>query len=256
MALYKTPEEIRILKQGGQILARVRDAVAAMARPGITTQELEDRARELIRKTGARPAFLGYRGSAADGPEYPAALCLSVNDRVVHCAPGGNVLNEGDIVSIDIGVEYKGLYTDSAVTVPVGEIGGEARKLLEFTKKALYAGIAQTRVGNTIGDVAHAIQSVGEKAGLGVIRELVGHGVGHAVHEKPDVPNYGKPGTLDKLKQGMVLAIEPMFTLGDGRVVFENDGWTVSTRDGSLAAHFEHTVAITEKGAEVLTGEI
>ena len=233
-------------------MAGVRDEVASMVRPGITTQELEGRARELIQAAGVKPAFLGYR-SHGEGPVYPAALCASVNEQIVHCAPSSRTLDEGDIIGIDIGIEHEGLFTDSAVTVPVGRISDEVKRLLDATKKALSAGIAQARTGNTIGDIAAAIQQVGDEAGVGVVRELVGHGVGHEIHEKPDVPNYGEKGTLEKLKPGMVLAIEPMFTLGDWKVIFEDDGWTVSTKDGSVSAHFEHTVAITENGQIVLT---
>lgn len=253
MALVKSAEEIETLREGGRILGQVLRAVAAKAAPGVSTWDLEMAARDEIGKAGARAAFLDYRPSWNQKP-FPAALCTSINNEVVHCIPNKQrVLQEGQIVSLDLGIKYKNLYTDAAITVPVGSISREVENLLAGTKEALSAGIEEVKPGNTIGDIAAAIQTVGKKFGLGVIRDLIGHGVGHSIHESPSVPNYGRPGTLEKLKPGMVLAIEPMFTLGDWRVKFLRDGWSVVTADGSLAAHFEHTVAVTETGSLILT---
>lgn len=253
MALIKTSEEIETLREGGKILAAILKLLEKRITPGVSTMDLENLALAEIKKAGAEPAFKGYQPGRDQSP-FPAALCTSIDAEVVHCIPKDNrVLKEGEIISLDLGIKYKGLFTDAAITVPVGRVTAEAQKLLRTTERALAAGIAQIKPGNTIGDIAHAIEKVGKSARLGVIRDLIGHGVGHAVHESPSVPNYGKPGTLEKLEPGMVLAIEPMFTLGDFRIKFLDDGWTVITADGSLAAHFEHTVAVTETGYIVLT---
>ncbi|OGE82571.1 MAG: type I methionyl aminopeptidase [Candidatus Doudnabacteria bacterium RIFCSPHIGHO2_01_FULL_49_9] len=253
MALIKTAQELADLAAGGQILARILNLVAAAVKPGVSTLELDTLAREAMKKAGVEPAFEGYQ-IGRDGPRYPAVLCSSVDDEVVHGIPRKEkILREGEIIGLDLGVIHKGLYTDTAVTVGVGTISRENAELIRFTKLALIAGIEEVKPGNTIGDVGHAIESVARNNGLAVIRDLVGHGVGHALHEKPDVPNYGKPGTGEKLLAGMVIAIEPMFTRGDWRVRFLDDGWTVVTADNSPAAHFEHTVAVTETGHQVLT---
>ena len=252
MAL-KTPSEVEILRQGGRILAQVLALVASAVKPGVTTWALEEIARREIKGRGATPAFLGYQNSPAVKP-YPAALCASINSEIVHVTPSKQrVLRAGDIIGLDLGVKYRGLYTDAAVTVEVGRIGRQQKKLLRATKNALSAGIKKALAGNRVGDIAHAIEAVARKAGFAPVRDLVGHGVGHEIHEDPYVPNYGKPGTLEKLRIGMVLAIEPMFTTGSHEIVFQKDGWGVETADGSLAAHFEHTVAITERGPSVLT---
>lgn len=253
MALLKTPEEIEALAEGGKILAGILARVAVAVKPGISTMDLENLTRGEIKKVGAEPAFAGYR-IAPDGPSYPAALCTSIDNEVVHCIPeSSRVLREGQIIGLDLGIRYRNLYTDMAITVPVGRVSAEAQKLIDTTREALAAGIAQIKPGHTIGDIGHAIEAVAKRDGFGVIRDLIGHGVGHAVHESPNVPNYGKRGTLDKLVAGMVLAIEPMFTTGTHHVRFLDDGWSVVTADGSLAAHFEHTVAVTARGSRVLT---
>ena len=253
MALIKSPNEIKVLREGGQILARILSVVASAVRPGVATLELDELARAEVRKAGAEAAFPGYR-IASTQPPYPAALCTSINNEVVHGIPKKDrILRGGDIVGLDLGVKYQGLYTDAALTVPVRRINKDAAKLLNAAKTALDAGIQEIKPGNTLGDVAEAIETVAKSYSLGVIRDLGGHGVGHAIHEDPFVPNFGRRGNLQTLKTGMVLAIEPMFTAGGWRIKFLDDGWTVVTADGSLAAHFEHTVAVTEHGNLVLT---
>jgi len=253
MALIKTPQEIAILTEGGRILAAILKTVAAAVKPGVSTLELDALARAEMKKAKVKPAFEGYQ-MGEQGPKYPAVLCSSVDHEVVHGIPRKDkILEEGQIIGLDLGIIHKGLYTDAALSVAVGKTTAENEKLLRVTKEALGAGIAQVKPGNRIGDVAHAIQSKARQAGFAVIRDLIGHGVGHTLHEKPDVPNYGRPGTLEKLVPGMVIAIEPMFTRGDWRIQFLDDGWTVVTADGSPSAHFEHTVAVTETGHEVLT---
>lgn len=253
MALIKTDKEIEILHEGGRILWRVLQAVAGTAKKGISTWDLDKLAREEIKKTDAEPAFPGYKIGKSI-PAYPAVLCTSINDEIVHGIPDKKrILKSGDIIGLDLGIKYKGLYTDAAVTVAVGEISANAKRLVSAAKLALEKGIEQVRPGNTLGDVGAAIEAVARKEKLGVIRDLVGHGVGHAIHEPPNVPNYGKPGTLEKLVPGMVIAIEPMFTLGGHEIALLDDGWTMVTADGSLAAHFEKTVAVTESGCLVVT---
>ena len=253
MALKKTVEEINILREGGIILASVLKKVAENVKPGISTKELDQIAQEQIKEAGAMPAFLGYKISDSIAP-YPSALCTSVDDEVVHGIPRKDkILKEGQIIGLDLGIKYKNLFTDSAITVPVGRISPEKQKLIDGARRALYAGIRQVKPGNTIGDIACAIQEIGERQGFGIIRDLVGHGVGHSIHEPPNVPNYGKAGTLEKLEIGMVLALEPMFTTGDYHIRFLDDNWTVATADGSISAHFEHSIAITDKGCIILT---
>ncbi len=249
--MHKTQEEIEKIREGGKILNRILQQTAKLAKPGISTWELNAFAEAEILKAGGRPSFKGY---GPKGHQFPAGLCTSLNSVVVHGVPSKNqVLKEGDILGLDIGMEYKGLYTDTAITVAVGNITKEAQRLLELTKKALSIGIEQARIGNKVGDISAAVQKVADDNHLGIIRDLVGHGVGHAVHEDPQVPNYGKKGAGPELKEGLVIAIEPMFTLGTDDIFIEDDGWTVTTRDQSLAAHFEHTVAITKNGPEILT---
>lgn len=253
MSLLKTPEEIEKLQAGGQILARILSAITQKVRPGISTYDLEEFARAEIKKAGAAAAFLGYGGGQGRKP-YPAALCTSINNEVVHCIPRKKrILQNGDLIGLDLGLKHEGLFTDAAITVPVGHISNDALRLVNATKEALVQGVRQVKPGNHIGDIAAAIEAVARRERLGVIRALVGHGVGHAVHEGPAVPNFGQPGTLQKLKAGMVLAIEPMFTLGDYKINFLEDGWGVVTADGSLAAHFEHTIAVTRDGHIILT---
>ncbi len=249
--LIKSQQEIEIIAEGGKLLHAILRSTAKLARPGASTWELNEYAEREIEKTGGRPSFKGY------GPKknpFPAGLCTSVNSQVVHGIPSKQViLQDGDIVGLDIGMEYKGLYTDTAITVGVGKVSKEAEKLMQVTEKSLQAGLKQVKAGNKIGDISFAIQSTAEAAGFSVVRDLVGHGVGYAVHEDPAVPCYGKKGTGMVLRAGMVLAIEPMLNIGEYFVIFENDGWTISTQDESLSAHFEHTVAVTENGVRVLT---
>lgn len=232
-------------------MRRILTDLEQMAKPGTNTMELNQYAEQQILKAGGRPSFIGY------GPKdnaFPAGLCTSVNGVVVHGIPSPDeILKEGDIVGLDIGMEYKKLYTDTAITVKVGQVSPVAGKLVETTRACLEAAIAVAKTGNRIGDIGHAIQVMAEGAGFSVVRDLVGHGVGYEVHEDPMVPCYGKAGTGQKLEVGMVLAIEPMICEKDYHVLVEEDGWTISTADGGLAAHFEHTIAVRENGAEVLT---
>lgn len=249
--LLKTKEDIEKLRKGGKIAHRILRQVAKMVKPGISTWELNQEAERLIKEAGAKPAFKGF------GPKnnpYPAALCTSVNSVVVHGIPSKkDILEEGDIVTLDIGIIYEGMYTDTAISVGVGKISERDKKLIESTEKALEAAIKKAKVGNRLGDLGHAAQEVIEKAGFSVIRDLVGHGVGYGVHEDPMVPNYGKPGTGMVLKEGMVLAIEPMAAEGHYDLYFYPDDWVIGTADESKAAHTEHTVAITKAGPEILT---
>lgn len=248
----KSQKEIEIMAEGGKILARILKELSKAVKPEITTQDLDKLARELVFKFGARPSFLNYNG-------YPAVLCTSVNDEIVHGVPSERKLVKGDLLKLDMGILYKGFHTDSAVTVLVG--GGLAfdkgtllkKKLIRATKEALEIGIKQARPGNTLGDIGSAIQKYVEKNGFGVVRDLVGHGIGRELHEEPQVPNYGKPGTGPDLVEGMVIAIEPMVVTGDWKIKEGPDGFVFQTKDGGLAAHFEHTIAITEKGPLILT---
>ena len=242
----KTEEEIQIMYKGGQILAGIRKELVAMARPGTTTNDLEKHFRKRLKEEGVSPAFLNYRG-------YPAGLCTSINDQVVHCPPSNRALKMGDILSIDMGLIYEGWYLDTAVTIGVGKISPEAQKLIDVTKRSLKDGIAKIKPGRTLGEISHAIQQYAETHGYGVVRDLVGHGIGKQLHEDPAVPNYGKKGDGPILKEGMVLAIEPMLTEGDWNVIEDDDGFTFRTADGKLSAHFEHSVAITKDGPLVLT---
>lgn len=253
MSLIKSQKEIQALAEGGKMLADVLQKVVEAVKPGIATKELDDIAETLIISSGSIPSFKGYNAFGAR-TAYPASLCVSINDEVVHGIPSKKrVLKEGDIVGLDIGMKHKGLYTDMAVTVGVGKIDVDSRKLLDVTRIALDKGIAQVRAGAHVGDIGAAVQTYVEGCGFGVVRELVGHGVGHAVHEEPEVPNFGKEGQGIKLVEGMVLALEPMVVAGSPRVALAKDEWTWKTKDGSRAAHFEHTVAVTKDGAQVLT---
>ncbi len=234
------------MREAGRITARALDAVSSAVRPGITTADLDAIAEDVIVKAGARPAFKGYHG-------FPATLCTSVNDEVVHGIPGDRVLREGEIVSVDCGAIVDGYYGDSARTFPVGQVSDEATRLLDVTRRSLEAGIARCRPGMRLYDVSAAVQEVAEAAGFSVVREYVGHGIGRSMHEDPQVPNYGKAGTGPTLRTGMVLAIEPMINAGAADVRSLDDGWTVITVDGAMSAHFEHTVAVTENGPLVLT---
>lgn len=247
----KSQKEIEILKEGGQILARVLDLLVKKTKPGLKTIELDHLAEHEIKKAGAQPSFKGYRSKGE--PPYPAAVCVSVNDEVVHAIPSERVIELGDVVSLDLGVKYKGLFTDSATTVIAGKASKENQKLISVCRQALDAGIAECRAGANLGDIGEAIQSFVESSGFKVFKELVGHGVGRGVHEDPQVPNWGKAGEGLKLKEGMVLAIEPMITGGKAQIKLDSDGWTWRTKDGLPTAHFEHTVLVKKGGCEVLT---
>lgn len=246
MIKLKTKEEIQIMAEGGKILATVLKEIEKMAQPGITTLELDRAAEALILKHGAKPAFKGYEG-------FPYSLCVSVNDVVVHGFPSKYVLKSGDIVGLDLGVLWKGFNTDMAVTVGVGEISFEAKRLLDVTKKAMKMGIKKARAGVTTGDIGNTIERYVEPQGYGIVRDLCGHGIGREVHEDPQVPNYGQRHKGTELKEGMVICIEPMLTMGDFNVKTAKDGYGFATKDGSLAAHFEQTIAITKDGAIILT---
>jgi len=246
MIYCKTEEEIEFIRQSADILGRVHGEMNKIIRPGITTKFLDDIAYQFIMDSGALPSFKGYRG-------FPATLCISVNDEVVHGIPGSRILQDGDIASVDCGVFYKGLHSDSAYTYSVGIVSNEVKQLLDVTKGSLYKGIDQIKSGNRIGDLSFAIQSHVEKYGYSVVRELVGHGVGRKLHEEPEVPNFGKRGAGPKMIEGMVIAIEPMINLGRKGVQQDSDGWTIRTSDRKPSAHFEHTVLVTKKGSEILT---
>jgi methionyl aminopeptidase len=244
--IKKSPQEIDKMAQSGYILAATLDLMHSSVRPGITTGELDRLAEEFIRSHGAEPTFKGYRG-------FPGSICSSPNAMIVHGIPGAYRLKDGDIISIDVGVTLDGWVADAARTFPVGEISAGSENLLAATRESLDAGVAQCRPGNRIGDLSNAIQTVAEAAGLSVVRSLVGHGVGREMHEDPQVPNYGRPGKGPLLEEGMVLAIEPMTTAGRPGVRAGGDGWAIYSQDGSQAAHFEFTVAVTGEGPRVLT---
>ena len=242
----KRAEELALMRVSCRLTAEVLAAVAAAVAPGVTTGELDQLARRLIEERNAKPSFLGYR-------KYPAAMCISINDEVIHGIPGRRVVQPGDVVSLDVGVYKDGFHGDCATTVMVGVTDPDVIRLVETTRRALAAGIAAARPGGRLSDVSHAVQSIVEASGCSVVREFVGHGVGRHLHEDPQVPNYGKPGYGPVLKPGMTLAIEPMVNLGKGSVCVLDDGWTVVTKDGKPSAHFEHTVAVLEESVEVLT---
>ena len=246
MVILKSPNEIERIRQSNVIVAEVLEILRKKVVPGTDTLTLDKISEELALARNAKPAFKGYRG-------YPYSLCTSVNQQVVHGFPSRRSLKEGDILSMDFGIFYNGYYGDSAITVPVGKVSEVARGLMETTKKALFLGIDQAAPGKRLSDISHAIQSHVEAAGFSVVRKFVGHGIGKALHEDPQIPNYGKPGMGIRLKPGMVIAIEPMVNVGSYEVKTLDDGWTTVTKDGSLSAHFEHTVAITEDGPVVLS---
>ena len=253
MITVKSAKEIKILKEGGKILASVLREVEKNVRPGVATIELDELAEKLIRRAGGEPSFKNYK-TRDDRIPYPASLCVSINDEVVHGIPSKEkILIEGDIVGLDLGMKYKGLYTDMATTAPVGEIDVKAKELIKETKEALKKGIKEAREGNRIGDISFAVQKYIEKNKFSVIRNLAGHGVGYKVHEEPEIPNFGKKGVGEILKKGMILAIEPMVTTGRHEIILDDDNWTWRTKDGSLSAHFEHTIVVAKKGGEVLT---
>lgn len=246
MIHLRNRDEIERLRRSNQIVAEAREMLRGMVRPGVTTLELDEGADEFFRKRGACSAFKGYRG-------FPKNICTSVNEEIVHGIPGGRKLKEGDVVGLDIGVLLDGYYGDTATTVPVGKISAEAERLLRVTEEALYAGIEMARPDGRLNDIGGAVQAHVERAGYSVVRDFVGHGIGQALHEEPQIPNFGVPGTGIQLKPGMVLAIEPMVNEGKADVRILPDGWTAVTADGKLSAHFEHSVAITEMGAVVLS---
>ena len=245
MITIRSFDELLRLEEASSVVLQTLDAVEKAVAPGVTTEELDRIAEAEIRRHGARPAFVGYRG-------YPKTLCTSVNDEVVHGIPGRRSLKEGDIIGVDCGAIVDGYYGDAARTVPVGRIGAERARLLETTRRALEAGIAAARPGNRVSDIGAAVESVALASGYGVVRDFVGHGVGTALHEEPQIPNYGPGGRGGVLRRGMVIAIEPMFNLGRAEVTVDRDGWTVRTKDGSASAHFEYTVTIGSEGAVIL----
>lgn len=249
----KTKAEIEIMRRANLIVYEVLSELSALVKPGVCTKELDEKAKELTLAKGAKPAFLGYPSHKPGVQPFPGVICASVNDAIVHGIPNEEPLKEGDILSIDYGCCYEGFFGDSAVTLPVGKISAEAEKLLEITSASLESAIKECYAGKRIGDISNAVQSLVERYGLGVIREFVGHGIGREMHEPPHVPNFGKPGQGRILKPGLVLAIEPMITLGSYETRVLGDGWTAVTKDASLAAHFEHTVAITDSGPYVLS---
>jgi len=255
MINIKKPEEIEILREGGRRLAHIIKEVAKSVVPGVKTIDLDRQAYELAKEGGDEPAFLNYRPDGVRQP-YPASLCVSINNEIVHGIPSEEIiLKQGDIVSIDMGLKHKGLITDHAVTLPVGKVSKEAQELLWKTEEALYAAIEAAKLGGHVGDIGAAVEKLARKYGYGIPKELAGHGVGYEVHEDPYIPNRGKEGEGEELVSGFVFAIEPMFTLGRQEVEFDSDEYTVRTKDGNLSAHFEHTVAVTEDGVEILTKE-
>jgi len=247
MIVVKSKQELARMREAGRIVAIVLQELAKRAIPGVATTDLNDIGHEIItKKFKAIPSFLGYRG-------YPASVCISVNEEIVHGIPGIRQLKDGDIVSFDVGVIYKGYHGDAARTVGVGSIGEEARKLIDVTRESLDAAIAQATAGNRVGDISHAIQKYAESRGYSVVREYVGHGIGRKMHEDPQIPNFGEPGRRERLKPGMTMALEPMVNIGGWATAVLEDDWTVVTADASLSAHFENTITITDGQAEILT---
>jgi len=246
MIVLKTHGEIELLRVVNRAVAEVLKEIESKIAPGITTLELDELAERLLRERNCEPAFKGYRG-------YPKSICTSINEEVVHGIPSERKLKEGDIISIDLGAKYKDFYGDMAATYPIGKISKEAQRLLDVSLRALEAGIAQAKVGNRLGDISSAIQSIVEKEGFSVVRLFVGHGIGKELHEMPQIPNFGIPGKGVRLKSGMVFAIEPMVNAGGSDVEILEDGWTAVTKDKSLSAHFEHTIVIKDDGPEILT---
>ncbi len=244
--IIKTPQELAILREAGGILASIISEVKCSLKSGMTTQEIDEKVEAAIVERDVIPAFKGYRG-------FPGCACLSVNEEVVHGVPGGRVLADGDIISVDVGIIYKGYYSDTATTVGIGKIGQNLEKLLSVTSEALYKGIEQARAGNHLSDISHAVQTYAEDRDFSIVRDFVGHGIGKNLHEDPEIPNFGDPHKGPVLKEGMVFAIEPMINIGAAATRILEDGWTVVAKDGKHSAHFEHTIAIGEDGAEILT---
>ena len=248
MITIKSKREIELLKIAGNIVYQTHQYLKPFIKEGITTKELDRLAEEFIRSHDATPSFKGYEG-------FPSTLCTSINSEIVHGFPSDRKLKNGDIISIDIGACYKGYHGDSGWTYTVGEVDEKTKELLKNTEKALFVGLEQVKPGNRVGDIGYAIEEYAHKHNLGVVIELCGHGVGTSVHEDPEVPNYGIPNTGPRLKEGMVIAVEPMLTMGSPRIYVHDNNWTVDTEDGSLSAHFEHTVVVTKDGYQILTGE-
>jgi methionyl aminopeptidase len=246
MILLKSLQEIARMEVANRIVAEILEGVKEKVQPGVETRELDELAEEMCRQRRVKPAFKGYRG-------YPRSICVSVNEEVVHGIPGPRSLKAGDVVSLDFGVKYEGFYGDAAITVGVGDVGEKARALIAATEESLYAGIAQVKAGQRLSDISHAVQTVVEGAGFGVIREFVGHGIGRSLHEDPQIPNFGPPDRGPTLQVGMTFAIEPMTSMGSWKVQILQDGWTAVTQDGSCAAHFEHSVALTENGVLIMS---
>ncbi|MBN1471688.1 MAG: type I methionyl aminopeptidase [Syntrophaceae bacterium] len=244
--ILRLPDEIEKARASNRIVAEVLSRLREKIRAGVKTKDLDKFAEEIAEKRGAKPAFKGYRG-------YPHSLCISINEEVVHGMPSKRVLREGDIVGLDFGIYYQGFYGDSAITLPVGKVAEKALRLMQVTEQSLYAGIEQATEGNRLGDVSVAVQNMVESAGFSVVRDFVGHGIGRNLHEEPQIPNFGEKGRGIELKKGMILAIEPMVNEGEYNVKVLPDGWTVVTKDGSLSAHFEHSIAITENGPDILS---
>jgi methionyl aminopeptidase len=246
MILLKSLQEIAKMEVANRIVAEILEGVKEKVQPGVETRELDELAEDMCRQRRVKPAFKGYRG-------YPRSICVSVNEEVVHGIPGQRVLKAGDVVSLDFGVKYEGFYGDAAITVGVGDVGEKARALIAATEESLYAGIAQVKAGQRLSDISHAVQTVVEGAGFGVIREFVGHGIGRSLHEDPQIANFGPPDRGPTMQVGMTFAIEPMTSMGSWKVRILQDGWTAITQDGSCAAHFEHSVALTENGVLIMS---
>ena len=246
MISIKSEKEIQIMREGGKILARIMKELEKLVKPGITTSYLNKVAENLVFKYGAKPSFKNYEG-------FPFTLCASINEELVHCFPSERKLKEGDIISLDLGILFKGFHTDMAITVPVGKVSPEAQRLVRITKKSLKRGIKKVRPGNTFGDIGNTIQRYVEGQGYGVVRDLCGHGIGEKIHEDPQIPNYGKRRSGPEIKEGMVFCIEPMITIGDYQIKKAKDGYGIQTKDGSLCAHFEDTMAVTKNGCQILT---
>ncbi len=254
MIVIKSKREIDCLRRSNQVVASVFREIKKMVEPGITTGELDREAERLIRARAGTPAFKGYRPPGYRS-EFPASMCISVNEEVVHGIPGPRKLKEGDIVSLDVGVLLDGYYGDAAVTLPVGNVSEEAKRLMEATERALYLGIEKAKVGNRLSDLSHSIQAHAEGNGFSVVRDFVGHGIGKSLHEDPQIPNFGSPHQGPRLRQGMIFALEPMMNAGTWQVTRLGDEWTVVTADGKLSAHFEHSIALTDGDAEILSIE-
>jgi methionyl aminopeptidase len=253
MITIKTSAEIKTLSEGGKILASILNQLASLAKPGVATFDLEKEARKLIKQAGGQPAFLNYSPWDTSA-KYPAALCVAINDEVVHGIPKKDrILKNGDIVGLDLGLQYKKLFTDMAMTVGVGKISDRAKELMRVTEESLFKGIKEIKAGARLGDYGFVVQQFVESRGFHVVTELVGHGVGYLPHEDPDIPNWGRKGKGIELKEGMVLALEPMVCEGSGAVFLDKDGWTWKTRNGLLSAHFEHTIVVEKEGCKILT---